>query len=41
VAAARLAEVVARDAQPLEVLGAGEHLLEQLAVADLELGALA
>ena len=40
-AAARLAEVVARDAQPLEVLRAGQHPLQQLAVAGLELGPLA
>jgi hypothetical protein len=40
VAATRLAEVVARDAQPLEVLGTGEHPLEQLVVAGLELGPL-
>ncbi len=40
-AATRLAEVVARDAQPLEVLRTGEHPLQQLAVAGLELGPLA
>ncbi len=38
-AATRLAEVVARDAQPLEVLGAGEHPLQKFAIAGLELGA--
>ena len=36
--AARLAEIVARYAQPLEVLWAGEHPFQQLAVAGLELG---
>jgi hypothetical protein len=36
--AARLAEIGARDAHPLEVLRADEHPLEQLAVAGLELG---
>lgn len=39
-AAARLAEVGARDAHPLEVLWASKHRLQQLAVASLELGAL-
>jgi transposase len=39
VAAARLAEVGARDAHPLEVLRASQHRLQQLAVAGLELGA--
>ena len=37
-AAAGLAEVVAGDAQPLEVPGLGEHPIEQLAIAGLELG---
>jgi hypothetical protein len=40
VTATGLAEVVARDAQPLEVLWAGKHPLQQLAVAGLELGAV-
>jgi hypothetical protein len=41
VTATGLAKIVARDAQPLEVLGAGEHPLQQLAIAGLELGAVA
>jgi hypothetical protein len=40
VAATGLAEVLARDAHPLKVLGAGEHPLEQLAIAGLELSAV-
>lgn len=40
-AAADLAEVVARDPQPLVALRGREHPLEQLAVAGLELLALA
>ncbi len=40
VAAARLAEVGAGDPHPLEVARRGEHPVEQLAVARLQLGAL-
>jgi hypothetical protein len=38
--AARQAEVLARDPHPLEVLGGGEHLLDQLLVLGLDPGAL-
>ncbi|HEX3174026.1 MAG TPA: hypothetical protein VHQ43_07395 [Solirubrobacterales bacterium] len=41
VAAARLADVGARDPQPLEVLGPDQHPPQQLAVVGLELLALA
>lgn len=41
VAAARQAEIVARDLHPLEVLRSREHAVEQLMVAGLELVALA
>jgi hypothetical protein len=40
VAAAREAEVLARDPNPLEVLGDGEHLLDQIPVLGLDLRAL-
>lgn len=41
VAATSLAEIVTRDPQPLVVARRGEHALEQLPVAALELGPLA
>src|SRR5689334_21393087 len=41
VCAARLADVLVGDADPLEALGLGDHLLEQLTVLLLDVGAVA